>query len=134
MVLQYIIGGLIALLSVGLVYCITKQQSKRHGLGNSIAGQGASESYLSRNKIASSEKKLQKLTLVLAIIWAVLVIVLFCLSAVKSDGNDTSSVAGTSEVSESAPATASEAASAAESTVESAAESAVESVAESSAE
>lgn len=134
MVLQYIIGGLIALLSVALVFCISKQQSKRHGLGNSIAGQGASESYLSRNKIASNEKKLQKLTLVLAIIWAVLVIVLFCLSAVKSDGNDTSSVAGTSEVSESAPAAASEAASAAESAVESAAESAVESVAESSAE
>lgn len=134
MVLQYIIGGLIALLSVGLVYCISKQQSKRHGLGNSIAGQGASESYLSRNKIASNEKKLQKLTLVLAIIWAVLVIVLFCLTSVKSGEGSTSSAADTSDVSESASAATSESASAAESTVESAVESAVESVAESSAE
>lgn len=134
MVLQYIIGGLIALLSVALVYCISKQQSKRHGLGNSIAGQGASESYLSRNKIASSEKKLQKLTLVLAIIWAVLVIVLFCLSSVKSGEGSTSSAADTSDVSESASAATSESASAAESTVESAVESAAESLVESAAE
>ncbi|MBR4799380.1 MAG: preprotein translocase subunit SecG [Clostridia bacterium] len=127
MVLQYIIGGLIAALSIALVFCISKQQSKRHGLGNSIAGQGASESYLSRNKIASNEKKLQKLTLILAIVWAVLVIVLFCLSAVGTDNTGTESSADASQEESAAE-------SAAESTVESTAESVVESLAESTAE
>ncbi|MBR0231822.1 MAG: preprotein translocase subunit SecG [Clostridia bacterium] len=124
--LEYIIGGLIFALSIALIFCISKQQSKRRGLGNSIAGQGASESYLSRNKIASNEKKLQKLTLILAIVWAALIVVLFCLSSVKSGEGSTSSAADTSYVSESASAATSEAASAVESAVESLVESAAE--------
>ena len=95
--LEYIIGGLIGVLSVVIVVCISKQQSKRRGLGNSIAGQGASESYLSRNKIASNEKKLQKLTLILAIVWAALIVVLFCLSSVDTGNSGTESSADTSK-------------------------------------
>lgn len=89
--LEYIIGAILFVLAVALVVFISLQQSKRHGLGNSIAGQGASESYLTRNKIATKEKKWQKITLIMAIAFVVIVLALFI---IYTSGNaDTSSVA-----------------------------------------
>ena len=90
--LEYIIGGLVLLFSVAIVWFVGAQQSKRKsGLSGSIAGNGASETYLSRNKIASKEASYKKLTLVIAIIFAVLVLVLYVVGSVdpKEETNDT---------------------------------------------
>lgn len=86
-VLEYIIGGILLVLAVLLIVFITLQQSKRQGLGNSIAGTGASESYIARNKIASKGKWLQKATLIIAIIFVILVLALFI---IHSSGNEPS--------------------------------------------
>ena len=75
-VLEYIIGAILLVLAVAIIVLISLQQSKRRGLGNSIAGNGASESYLTKNKIATNEKKHQKWTLVLFIVFVVLVLAL----------------------------------------------------------
>lgn len=76
-VLEYIIGAILLVLAVAIIVLISLQQSKRRGLGNSIAGNGASESYLTKNKIATNEKKQQKWTLVLSIVFVVLVLALY---------------------------------------------------------
>ena len=92
-ILEYIIGGLLLVLAVVLVWIIGAQQSKRKsGLGNSIAGNGASETYLSRNKIASKESSYKKVTLILAIVFIVLVLALYIVGSID-ESDDTSSSA-----------------------------------------
>ena len=88
-ILEYILGGILAALAVALIVLIGKQQSERHGLGSSIAGTGASESYLARNKIGNKKKNLQKWTLVTAIVFVVLVLALYVVGTV--DTEDTTS-------------------------------------------
>jgi protein translocase SecG subunit len=93
MTTQYIIGGLVLLLSVAIVWLVGAQQSKRKsGLSGSIAGNGASETYLSRNKIASRESSYKKITLIVSIIFAVLVLALYVVGSVdpKEETADTS--------------------------------------------
>ncbi len=98
--LEYIIGGILLLLAVVLVFVIGKQQSKRHGLGNSIAGTGASESYLAKNKIGNKDKSFQKITLVVAIIFVVLTIALYVVGTIpESTENTTSASTSTTETS-----------------------------------
>ena len=81
--LEYIIGGLLLALAVATVWLVGAQQSKRKsGLSGSIAGNGASESYLSRNKIASKESSYKKLTLIVAIVFVVLVLALYVIGSV----------------------------------------------------
>lgn len=125
-ILEYIIGGLLLVLAIALVAIIGLQQSKRKsGLGNSIAGQGASESYLTRNKIASRESTYKKATLIIAIVFVVLVLALYIVGSIDPSEESTSSVPDTSDIIVLSDAESSVA--------ESAAESAAESVAESSA-
>ena len=95
--LEYIIGGLLLILAVALVWLIGAQQSKRRsGLSGSIAGQGASESYLSRNKIASRESSYKKITLIVAIVFVVLVLALYTIGSV--DPKDETSNATPSDI------------------------------------
>ena len=89
--LEIIIGVILIILAVALVVLISLQQSKRHGLGNSIAGQGASESYLSRNKIASNEMKLQRATIIVACVFVAIVLALFIIHNASSDADSTTS-------------------------------------------
>lgn len=98
-ILEYIIGGILLVLAIALVCVIGLQQSKRKsGLSGSIAGNGASESYLSRNKISNKETFHKKLTMILAIIFVVLVVVLYIVGSVDpaEETSDTSSSAATS--------------------------------------
>ncbi len=93
-VLEYIIGGVLLVLAIALIALIGLQQSKRRGLGNSIAGQGASESYLAKNKIGGRDKSYQKLTLIIAIVFVVLILALYIIGSVDmTDGDDNSSAA-----------------------------------------
>lgn len=88
--LEYIIGGLLLVLAIALVWLIGAQQSKRKsGLSGSIAGNGASESYLSRNKIASKESSYKKITLVVAIVFVVLVLALYIIGSIDPKVDET---------------------------------------------
>ena len=89
-IIEYIIGGVLLVLAIALVSIIGLQQSKRHGLGNSIAGTGASESYLTKNKIANKDKFRQKLTLGVAIAFVVLVLTLYVVGTIPESKDDTS--------------------------------------------
>lgn len=94
-IIEYIIGGILLALGIVLIVLIGMQQGKRHGLGNSIAGQGASESYLAKNNIGGKEKSRQKITLIVAIIFVVLTLVLYIYGSVETTSDNTSSTAST---------------------------------------
>ena len=119
-VIEYIIGGILLVLAIALIVIIGLQQGKRHGLGNSIAGQGASESYLAKNNIGNKDKSRQKLTLIIAILFVVLVLALFIIGSVEETSDNTSSTASTTSTTSTTStvsSTSSEAASEAESSV-----------------
>lgn len=81
--IEYILGVLLLILAVALIVVVGMQQSKRKsGLSNSIAGNGASESYLARNKIASKDSLMKKITLVLIVVFVILVLALFIVGAI----------------------------------------------------
>lgn len=75
--LEYVFGAILAVLAIVLIVLIGRQQGKRRGLGNSIAGQGASESYINKHKIGNKDKLLQKITVIVASVFVVLVIALY---------------------------------------------------------
>lgn len=120
--IEYVIGAILLLLAIGLIVLIGLQQSKRKsGLSNSIAGQGASESYLTRNKIASKDSLYKKITLIVAIVFVVLVIALYIVGTIEPS-DDTSSTATSSTAASSVETASSEAASSVEASVESSVE------------
>lgn len=95
--LEYIIGGLLLILAVALVVVIGMQQSKRKsGLGNSIAGSGASETYLARNNIGNKTSIAKKLTVIFSIIFVVLVVMLYIVGSVDEAADTSSTASGTS--------------------------------------
>ncbi|MBO5869892.1 MAG: preprotein translocase subunit SecG [Clostridia bacterium] len=97
MVLEYIIGSILIALAGLLIWLIGAQQGRRRGLGNSIAGQGASESYLAKNNIGGKDKKYQKWTLIVAIVFVVLVLALYIVGSIdNTDSEDVSSTVDTS--------------------------------------
>ena len=96
-IVEYIIGGVLLVLAIALVSIIGLQQSKRHGLGSSIAGTGASESYLAKNKIANKDKLHQKITLIVAIIFVVLTLALYVVGTIPETADNTSTADTTVE-------------------------------------
>ncbi len=120
--IEYVIGAILLLLAIGLIVLIGLQQSKRKsGLSNSIAGQGASESYLTRNKIANKDSLYKKITLIVAIVFVVLVIALYIVGTIEPS-DDTSSAATSSTADSSVETVSSEAESSVEASVESSVE------------
>lgn len=116
-ILEYIIGGVLLVLAIALITLIGLQQSKRRGLGNSIAGQGASESYLAKNKIGGRDKSYQKITLIVAIVFVVLILALYIIGSIdmKDSDDNSSATSTTSTTSTTVSSTVSSTASSAES-------------------
>ena len=73
-VLMWIITGILVLSSVLMCVVVLIQQTKSSGLGAAYGGDTVS--FSQRGKAASREAKLQKITVVLAIVIAVLAIAL----------------------------------------------------------
>lgn len=132
-VIEYIIGGILLVLAIALVAIIGMQQGKRGGLGNSIAGQGASESYLAKNNIGNKDKTRQKLTLVIAIAFVVLTLALFIIGSIEETPDSTTSTTSTtSTVSSTSEASKTESSVAESSVAETSAEASAEASAEES--
>ena len=100
--LQYVVGAIVVVLAVVLVILITFQQGKRKGLENVISGNSSKSSYLNKTESAKKGKKYEKLTLYVAIAFAVIVITMYLVTAIsgniEANKKDTSSTeASTSE-------------------------------------
>ena len=88
-ILQYIIGSIILIMAVVLIFCISKQQGKRKGLENVISGNSSSNSYLNRTEAAKKGKRFEKVTLYVAILFGVLVIALYTITAIADNMEQT---------------------------------------------
>ena len=88
-ILQYIIGGLILLTAVVLIFLVSKQQGKRKGLENVISGQSSSNSYLNRTEAAKKGKKFESWTVYCAVLFGVLVIALYTVTAIADNMEQT---------------------------------------------
>ena len=88
-ILQYIVGSIILIMAVVLIFCISKQQGKRKGLENVISGQSSSNSYLNRTEAAKKGKRFEKITLYVAILFGVLVIALYTITAIADNMEQT---------------------------------------------
>ena len=74
MVAQYIIGGILLLLTIVLVVLILKQTGKDKGLSGTIAG--GADTFFSRNGGSQKEKNLFRWTVVCSVLFVILTVVL----------------------------------------------------------
>ena len=88
--IEYVIGAVLLLIAVGLIVSITMQKSRQRGLSASLAGSSA-ESYYGKNKGMTKQKVLNTITTVLAIDFAVLVLLLYILHPSNSNSSNTTS-------------------------------------------
>ena len=77
-ILMWIITGVLVLSSILLCVVVLIQQTKSSGLGAAYGGE--TMSFSQRGKAASRETKLQKITVVLSIVIAVMAIALLMIS------------------------------------------------------
>ncbi len=84
-VLQYIVGSLILVLAIGLIVMIILQQGKRKGLENVIGGNSGGNSYLNKTEAAKKGKRFEKVTVWVAILFAVMVIGLYTITAINKN-------------------------------------------------
>ena len=68
-----VFGIIILLVAVALVVTVVLQEGKNNGLSGAIAG-GSADTFLGKSKAATKQKKLARLTTVLAIAFVVLVL------------------------------------------------------------
>ena len=70
--LEIVLGIILTVLAAVLVVCVMAQQSKEKGLSGTITG--SAESFISKGKGKTKEKKLAAATTVLAIVFVVLAV------------------------------------------------------------
>lgn len=78
MVLDIVLGAFLIAASLFLIVAVLIQSGKSKGLSGSIGG-GSSDTYFGRNKGNSVEKKLALMTTIVAIVFVVLVLVVYIL-------------------------------------------------------
>ena len=79
-VVEIILGIIICVLAVALTTCVMLQSGKEKSLSGSIAGAG--ESFFSKNKGKTNEKKLSFATSIIAVVFAVVVVATFVVTTV----------------------------------------------------
>ena len=73
-ILSIIMTVLLVLDAIGMIIIVLMQKTKTAGLGAAFGDDGAS--FTSKGRAASKEAKLQKITIILAIVFGVLALVL----------------------------------------------------------
>ena len=68
-----LLGIIILLVAVALVVTVVLQEGKNNGLSGAIAG-GSADTFLGKSKAATKQKKLARLTTILAVAFVVLVL------------------------------------------------------------
>jgi len=93
--MNYVLGAILILASVFLVVAVLMQSSKSHRLSGTIAG--GAETFFGKTKGSSIDKKLSKLTTIVAIIFAVLVLVVYLVQDDMDDYGDLADLGGVVE-------------------------------------
>ncbi len=74
--MEYVLGGILILASLFLIVAVLLQSGKgKKGLSGAIAG--GSDSFFGKNQADSNEKKLSKLTTIVAVIFVIVVVIAF---------------------------------------------------------
>ena len=76
-VIEYVVGGVLIAASLFLVIAVLMQSGKSHNLSGAIAG--GAETFFGKTKATTIDKKLSKLTTVVAIVFGVIVIAAYLL-------------------------------------------------------
>lgn len=71
-----VLGIILIIVSVALVVLVVLQEGKGRGLSGAISG-GSSDTFLGKSKAATKQKKLAKLTIVAASVFAALVLAMY---------------------------------------------------------
>lgn len=74
--MEIVIGIILILASVFLIAAVLMQEGKSRGLSGAISG-GSSDTFLGKSGTASMQKKLSRLTTIVAIVFVVLVLVMY---------------------------------------------------------
>ncbi len=104
---QIVLGILLLVSAIFLIVAVLMQDSKKHGLSGAISG--GAETYFGKQKGSTVSKRLSKLTLVIAIVFVVITLVLYVIqdqfnpydiggdatTTANTDGTDTSEPEGT---------------------------------------
>lgn len=77
--MQFVLGIVLAVLSLGLIVAVLLQPGKDKRLSGAIAG--GSESFMAKGKAGKKDQLLNKITVVMCVLFFVLVVMLFCLAA-----------------------------------------------------
>lgn len=94
--IEYVVGAILLAIAVALIVCITMQRTRRRGLSHSLVGSSA-ESYYSQNKGMTKQRMLNTITIVLAVVFCVLVLLLYVLHSDKNSTDNTNSAASAEE-------------------------------------
>lgn len=76
-VIQILSGAVLVVLAIAITVLVLLQNSKKTGL-TSVVG-GGSDTFAAKNKLGMKDKKLSKITTVLAIVFAVVALVSYLL-------------------------------------------------------
>ena len=93
-----VLGILLIIFSLFLIVAVLLQQGKNHNLSGTIAG--GAETFFGKSKAQSMNKKLSILTTVAAVIFVVMVIVVYCVNTPNSGSNLGSIFGGNEAVTE----------------------------------
>ena len=80
-ILEYVLGGVILALAVALIVFVLMQTGKDKKLSGAIAG--GSDTYFGKTKTQTKDRMLYVVTVVLAIIFSLCVLALYCLVSFK---------------------------------------------------
>ena len=86
MVVEYILLGILLLAAIFLVVAVTLQKSNDEGLSGTIAG--GSETYYGKDKSTRAGRFLNKWTLIIAIVFALAVVVAYVIQPDYAQSND----------------------------------------------
>lgn len=94
--MQIAIGIVLILAAIFLVVAVLMQSGKSHNLSGTIAG--GAETFFGKSKASTMDKKLSKLTTIVAVVFVVLVLVAYLTQGVgKKTTLNTSGVTGNTE-------------------------------------
>lgn len=78
--LQIILGAILLLASIFLTVVVMLQDKAKRGLSGAIAGGSDSNSYLGKSGAADKGKLLSRITMIVAIVFAVVVVIAYLLA------------------------------------------------------
>ena len=77
-IVQIILGALLIALSVAIAVLVMLQPGKDKRLSGAISG-GASETFFGKSKAHRREKKLEKVTVIVSVVFFIAIVALYCI-------------------------------------------------------